>query len=88
MRSRRPEPSPVIYHIIGLNCPDKPEDLMGTNHGVTWFPLQTNCPRCKVAWDQRADVGDTPEMESDGAGGGHIKVPVMKLVPWKGSVKR
>lgn len=78
-----PPPLPVTYHIIGLNCPDLPRQLMGTRHGVTWFPDQSNCDKCRAEWNRRVDsrvdrVHDEddglPEFEDD-----HIAIPRMTL---------
>lgn len=75
--------SDVTYHIIGLNCLDLPRELMGTQHGVTWFPAQSNCNKCRTEWNRRVDSREDrvhnddeglPEFED-----GHIAIPKMKL---------
>lgn len=44
-------------HLLGLSCPDKPENIMGTAHSVTWFPQMVTCARCRVEWDRLCELG-------------------------------
>lgn len=55
--------STVIYHLLALDCPDRPRDLMGSNHGVTWFPGQISCNKCRVEWDRRQEDGTAPPLD-------------------------